>query len=159
MTDLDMTWETTADGTRLIELMGKRSDILFDMDHVLYSSWPLYVLIAVALVFVAVLLIFCVLGERKWDKQDACYVRLIPSGRTIAIIVAVLAVVGVVLCLAVYSAWDLRLEKHLASIDAQIEAIRIRHPDWGLVRCASTSMPIPRPSESSSGMRPCAPRP
>lgn len=132
MTDIDMTWETTEDGARLIELMGARSDVLFDMDHLLYSSWPLYVLIAVALVFVAVLVIFCVLDERKWDGQNECYVRSAPSARTIAIIIAVLAVVGVVLCLAAYSAWDLRLEKRLSSIDAQIEAVRIRHPEWGV---------------------------
>lgn len=29
MTDIDMTWETTEDGARLIQLMGHRSDVLF----------------------------------------------------------------------------------------------------------------------------------
>lgn len=137
MTDIDLNLETTEDGRMLIQLMGERSDVLFDMDHLLYSSAPLLILV-VLLAAMALLVVFLLLpglfcneiwrGEKlgySWEPKP--HYR-----RNMALLVAVVATASVLACIAIYSGWDVRLEKRLDRLDAEIEAIRVRHPEWGL---------------------------
>lgn len=124
MTDIDLTLETTEDGRRFIALMGERSDVLFNMDHVFYHSVVLMILAVIILGLIGFFLLDLICKSGKHWKEH--------GKRNAMLGTILLGVVAVGICAAIYWGVDLGLERKLNHIDAELEAIRIRHPEWGL---------------------------
>lgn len=126
MTEHEIVWEETQDGQELIRLMGERADILWSMDH----TWAASAWIVIALVALACILLFglAILMEVQLGRG-------VPRAKR-AEGVAFIAASAAIIALLVFGlhAWtEITLPRDLAVVEARIDAILMRHPDWGVV--------------------------
>lgn len=143
-TELDVTWETTQDGKALTELMGDRAEILWDMDHSWVECAWTVVGVVFAMVIVTVLVMFLWASAPKpagWYDGSRFHIgdssEMTEQGKRkdglveASIVIAGIAITAI-LVLAVHGNTLDVCEMDLSRVDARIDLILARHPEWSL---------------------------
>lgn len=119
MTDIDTSVEFIEDTRLFTELTGQAASIQYELANLIVQNIGEIAFVAFVLFLFA--LVLC------WMTAD--WLR-ISDKAAVVIVIGVPIVITAVAVLAIYVSLKVGLECDLASVDAQLESLYIRHPEW-----------------------------